>query len=133
MKHFYQIFLLVFGFYFIPSNEVKAQKIVPHNKLKTPTFIEYSHPLPAFENWKKIVSNLGGYNQEVDWKIYNELNDDLGQKHSRIQMYVSGIPVYYGMAILHSQRGTLFRINGNLMPQKWVGGKHFFPKKLVVS
>ncbi len=123
MKYFHKIFLLVLGLIFTQLNEVNAQKIVPHNLLKTPTFVEYSHPLPSIENWKKTVSNLGGYNQDVEWKIYNELNDEIGQKHSRIQMYLKGVPVHFGVAILHSQRGSLFRINGNLMPQKWMGGK----------
>ena len=103
--------------------ELQAQKIVPHNQLKTPTFVEYSHPLPAFESWKNQLAKLGNYSGNIDWNIYSEITDEMGQKHARIQMNVKGIPVHLGVAILHSQRGSLFRINGTLIPSNLISGK----------
>ena len=122
MKNFSPLFFSIFALNFLCLNEVHGQKIVPHNKLKTPTFIEYSHPLPSAETWKNQIAKLGQYNQDVEWKIYNELSDEIGQKHSRIQMYVKGQSVYHGKAILHSERGALFRINGNLLPTQLIFG-----------
>ena len=111
MKYLLKIFFTIVAFNLLVVYELKGQKIVPHNSLKTPTFIEYSYPLPSAETWKNTVSQIGGYGTDIQWKIYNVLNDDLNQTHSRIQMYKSGIPVHLGTAILHTQLNSLFRIN----------------------
>ena len=93
MKYLVKIVLTLFVFNALQVFELKGQKIVPHNSLKTPTFIEYFHPMPSAESWKQTISQIGKYGNEINWKIYNVLKDELNQTHSRIQMYKDGIPV----------------------------------------
>ncbi len=123
MKYFTKIFFAIILFNILVVYELKGQKIVPHNSLKTPTFIDYVHPMPSAETWKNTVKQIGGYGNEITWKIYNVLKDELNQTHSRIQMYKHGIPVELGTAILHTKMNDLFRVNGNFILSKDILGK----------
>ena len=123
MKYLAKIFLTLLIFNSLQVFELKGQKIVPHNSLKTPTFIEYFQPMPSAESWKQSITQIGKYGNEINWKIYNVLKDELNQTHSRIQMYKDGIPVELGTAILHTQLNFLFRVNGNFILSKDIVGK----------
>ena len=51
-----------------------------------------------------------------EWKIISTKQDELDHLHIRMQQYYKDIPVYGGELILHAKAGTIYQMNGNVLP-----------------
>ena len=103
--------------------DLSAQNMKMHRVLKTPGFLEYTNPSATYESYNAVITKLANYPSNVSYKVYNTLNDDLGQTHYRVQMYFDNVPVTLSTGILHVKDNFIFRINGDFILAKDVQGK----------
>ncbi len=100
------------------------EKIVPHSVLQSPAICIFNQwERPVADAWQSVISKAGSYSEKSTWKIYSELNDELGQIHKRVQFYYNGVAVELSTAIVHQQDGWMLSFNGDLVPEDLLAGK----------
>jgi Zn-dependent metalloprotease len=118
-KYFFTFLILIFT----SIIDLSAQNMKMHRVLKTPGFLEYTNTSATFETYNAVIAKLGNYPSNVNYKIYNTLNDELGQTHYRVQMYFNNVPVTLATGIVHVKDNFIFRINGDFILAKDLLGK----------
>ena len=108
-KYFFTFLILVLS----GIVDLSAQNMKMHRVLKTPGFLEYTNPSATYETYNSVITKLGNYPSNVNYKVYNTLKDDLGQTHYRVQMYFDNVPVVLATGIVHVKDNYIFRINGD--------------------
>jgi bacillolysin len=71
---------------------------------------------PSFSDWQNVLRRELRLDEQTEWRIYSELSDELGQVHFRAQQYFQGIPVEFGVVVLHTRDGKLLSFNGEVIP-----------------
>jgi len=79
--------------------------------------------LPVFEQWQQELHKFPGVSASSQWKIYSELQDELGQIHYRAQQYFNGVALENGVVIIHTYMGSILSINGEIIPEFMIQGK----------
>ena len=106
---------------------VKAQVLIdgsmPHKVLETPKMVLFKEiERPSAEQWHIVVSKLGKYTSQTEWRKYQEISDELGQTHYRIRQYYQGIPSYLSMGIVHTKQGRILSVNGDFVSESQFSG-----------
>ncbi len=112
--------VLVFLFILINTTPVFSQFTnTIHRDLGTPSILFYKDKLtqPTVENWESVVSKLGSYTNQSTWKVFNILEDELGERHYRVRHYFGGVPVNLSVGIVHEKSGLIKMINGDFVPE----------------
>lgn len=79
---------------------------------------------PSAEQWAQVVSKMGKYTSNSEWKKYQEISDELGQTHYRIRQYYQGIPSALSVGIVHIKQGKILSLNGDFVSESQFEGKH---------
>lgn len=106
--------------------DLQAQSAVvhSHSNFNIPSWVEFQgDEKPDFASWEKVISKIANSSSATNWKIYNTLTDDLGQKHYRIQQYYNRIPLETGVSVLHTQNDKILSWNGEIIPEKLLQGQ----------
>ena len=118
--------LLFFVLFFVGG--LKAQALMngsmPHRVLANPQMLIFKeNEQPSAEQWPLVVSKLGKYTSQSEWRKYQEIPDDLGQIHYRIRQYYQGVPAFLSIGIVHTQKGKILSVNGDLVSESQFSGK----------
>ena len=114
--------------------QVPGPGIYPHTQLNNPQIVIYRpEALPELENWTVVISKIGQYAPASQWKIYSELQDELGAIHYRVRHHYNGIPSLLSMGILHTKSGKITSINGDFVSESQFSGKHVFNADQVMN
>ncbi len=107
---------------------LKAQVLMngsmAHKVLANPQMVVFKESeRPSAEQWPLVVSKLGKYTSQSEWRKYQEISDDLGQTHYRIRQYYRGVPAFLSMGIVHTKQGKILSVNGDFVSEAQFSGR----------
>ncbi len=127
MKKFFLSVSLLLSTFMITANEQvitgkKAAEILPEaykirlkNNFKIPNYIEFRKgaEIPYYK--LKPYINQFFENQDFDFRVIEELKDNLGYTHYRCKQLINQTEVALGMFIVHTKNGMIKSINGEII------------------
>ncbi|MBL7813271.1 MAG: M4 family metallopeptidase [Bacteroidetes bacterium] len=87
---------------------------------------------PEFTAWQAVLNRLSG-ETGLNWKIYSQITDELGQTHYRAQQYLGSHSVDLATVILHTQNGKILSVNGDIVPSAKLGGKQSLSEREALT
>lgn len=86
-----------------------------------------------FEQWQAVVRKIGKYSADNEWRIYSELQDELGMTHYRIRHFYKGVPSHLSMGILHTKLGKIVSLNGDFVSETQFTGSIKLTEKAALA
>lgn len=103
-----------------------------NSDLNTVKLVNFSPEVPI-DNPSLIINKVSEISESNSWKPIHTLQDELNQKHIRLQQHFNGIPVFQGVAILHINENGVYRFNGDVIPDNLIGGEQVLSEEIALE